>query len=147
MAHSGVGSFPHISGELFKRMAGVDLVGGPYRGQPEALANLLGGQVQVTFDPLSNSIGLVKQGKLRALAVTTAKVYSEKKTGANGDRAALQRMLKDAESGDVVVVTGLDRLARSTRDLLIPSTVSPRMGSASGACGRRRSTRRRRTAG
>lgn len=72
VAHSGVGSFPHMSGELFKMMARVDWVGVPYRGQPEALANLLGGQVQVTFDPLTNSIGLVKERKLRALAVTTA---------------------------------------------------------------------------
>ena len=54
------------------RWAGVDLVGVPYRGQPEALTNLLGGQVQVTFDPLANSIGHVRAGRLRALAVTTA---------------------------------------------------------------------------
>ena len=72
MAHSGVGSAPHISGELFKMMAGVDLVGVPYRGQPEALTSLLGGQVQVTFDPLANSIEHVRAGRLRALAVTTA---------------------------------------------------------------------------
>jgi DNA invertase Pin-like site-specific DNA recombinase len=58
-------------------------------------------------------------GQLEQLkAAGCEKVYSEKKTGANGDRAALQRLLRDAESGDVVVVTRLDRLARSTRDLL-----------------------------
>jgi tripartite-type tricarboxylate transporter receptor subunit TctC len=73
VAHSGVGSFPFFCGELFKMMAGVDLVGVPYRGQPEALTNLLGGQVQVTFDPLANSIEHVRAGRLRALAVTTAK--------------------------------------------------------------------------
>jgi tripartite-type tricarboxylate transporter receptor subunit TctC len=56
MAHSGVGSGPHISGELFKAMAGVVLVGVPYRGQPEALTHLLGGQVQVTFDPLAEAL-------------------------------------------------------------------------------------------
>jgi tripartite-type tricarboxylate transporter receptor subunit TctC len=72
MAHSGVGSGPYICGELFKMMAGVDLVGVPYRGQPEALTHLLGGQVQVTFDPLANSIEHVRAGRLRALAVTTA---------------------------------------------------------------------------
>ena len=72
MAHSGVGSSPYFSGELFKMMAGVDLVGVPYRGQPEALTHLLGGQVQVTFDPLANSIEHVRAGRLRALAVTTA---------------------------------------------------------------------------
>jgi len=72
MAHSGVGSGPHAAGELFKAMAGVDLVGVPYRGQPEVLTHLLGGQVQVTFDPLANSIEHVRAGRLRALAVTTA---------------------------------------------------------------------------
>jgi tripartite-type tricarboxylate transporter receptor subunit TctC len=72
MAHSGVGSVPHVSGELFKMMAGVDLVGVPHRGQPEALTALLGGQVQVTFDPLANSIGHIRAGRLRALGVTTA---------------------------------------------------------------------------
>jgi tripartite-type tricarboxylate transporter receptor subunit TctC len=74
MAHSGVGSAPHVSGEMFKMMAGVDLVGVPYRGQPEALTALLGGQVQVTFDPLANSIGHIRAGRLRALGVTTARV-------------------------------------------------------------------------
>jgi len=72
IAHAGVGSTPHIYGELFERMAGVNLVGVPYRGQPEALTNLLGGQVQVSFDPLANSIGHVRAVRLRALAVTTA---------------------------------------------------------------------------
>src|SRR5262245_27704019 len=58
-------------------------------------------------------------GQLEALkAAGCERVYSEKKTGANGDRAALQRMLKEVQPGDVVVVTRLDRLARSTRDLL-----------------------------
>ncbi len=72
MAHAGIGSPPHIYGELFKVMAGVNLVGVPHRGQSEALTNLLGGQVQVTFDPLANSIEHIRAGRLRALAVTTA---------------------------------------------------------------------------
>jgi tripartite-type tricarboxylate transporter receptor subunit TctC len=72
MAHAGVGSQAHVCGEFFKMMAGVDLVGVPYRGAPEILTNLLGGQVQVFFDPLANSIEHVRAGRLRALAVTTA---------------------------------------------------------------------------
>jgi tripartite-type tricarboxylate transporter receptor subunit TctC len=71
MAHAGVGSQAHVCGELFKMMAGLDLVGVPYRGAPEILTNLLGGQVQVFFDPLANSIEHVRAGRLRALAVTT----------------------------------------------------------------------------
>jgi tripartite-type tricarboxylate transporter receptor subunit TctC len=70
MAHSGVGSFTYFCGALFKMMAGIDLVGVPYRSG--ALTDLLGGQVQVTFDALANSIEHVRAGRLRALAVTTA---------------------------------------------------------------------------
>src|SRR6516165_8759813 len=73
------------------------------------------------------------------------KVYSEKKTGANGDRAALQRVLREAQPGDVVVVTRLDRLARSTRDLLNILDELRRTQLASRACARQRSTRRPRT--
>jgi tripartite-type tricarboxylate transporter receptor subunit TctC len=72
MASSGAGSPPHLYGELFKSMAGVDLLHVPYRGQPQALTDLLGGQVQAIFDPLANSIEHIRAGRLRALAVTTA---------------------------------------------------------------------------
>lgn len=72
IGHSGVGSGPHLDAELFKMMARVGIVEVPYRGQPEVLTNLLGGQVQATFDPLANSIDHVRAGRLRALAVTTA---------------------------------------------------------------------------
>ena len=61
----------HVAGELFKMMAGVDLVHVPYRGAGPALADLLGGQVQVTLGSIA-SIEYVRAGKLRALAVTTA---------------------------------------------------------------------------
>jgi tripartite-type tricarboxylate transporter receptor subunit TctC len=74
MATAGNGSVPHIWGELFKMMAGVDLVPVPYRGgSGPALSDLIGGQVDVTFDPVLSSIEFVKAGKLRALGVTTAK--------------------------------------------------------------------------
>jgi len=72
MASAGNGTGPHMAGELFKIMAGVDMLHVPYRGSPPALTDLLGGQVQVMFSPLSSSIGYVKTGKLRGLAVTTA---------------------------------------------------------------------------
>jgi tripartite-type tricarboxylate transporter receptor subunit TctC len=71
MASSGAGSPPHLYGELFKSMARVDLIHVPYRGQPQVLADLIGGQVQVAFDPLANSIEHIRAGSLRALAVTT----------------------------------------------------------------------------
>jgi tripartite-type tricarboxylate transporter receptor subunit TctC len=61
-----------LAGELFKMMAGVHLVHVPYRGAPQAVTDLLGGQVQVSFDPLPAAIQFIKSGRLRALAVTTA---------------------------------------------------------------------------
>jgi tripartite-type tricarboxylate transporter receptor subunit TctC len=73
MATSGSGSGPHIWGEMFKAMAGVEMIPVPYRASPPALTDLMGGQVQVTFDPLPSSLDLIRTGKLRALAVTSAK--------------------------------------------------------------------------
>jgi tripartite-type tricarboxylate transporter receptor subunit TctC len=72
MASSGIGSGPHVAGELFKMISGVKMVHVPYRGTGPALTDLVGGQVQVYFDGLPTSIEQIKAGKLRPLAVTTA---------------------------------------------------------------------------
>jgi tripartite-type tricarboxylate transporter receptor subunit TctC len=72
MASVGIGSGPHIAGELFKMMAGVNVVHVPYRGGGPALTDLLGGQVQVMFPGTVASIEYIRAGRLRALAVTTA---------------------------------------------------------------------------
>jgi len=72
MATVGPGSIQHVCGELFKIMTGVDLVAVSYRGTPPALTDLIGGRMQVTFDPVPSSIEYVRSGKLRALAVSTA---------------------------------------------------------------------------
>ena len=72
MASAGNGTPQHMSGELFKMMTGVDMLHVPYRGGAPALTDLLGGQVQVYFSPLPESIETIKAGKVRALAVTTA---------------------------------------------------------------------------
>ena len=71
-ASGGQGTPPHVVGELFKMMAGVNLTHVPYRGGAPAIADLLGGQVQVMFASPSISLEHVRAGKLRALAVTTA---------------------------------------------------------------------------
>jgi tripartite-type tricarboxylate transporter receptor subunit TctC len=71
MASAGNGTAVHVSGELFKMMTGVDMVHVPYRGSPLAMTDLLGGQVQVIFDNMPGSIGYLRAGKLRPLAVTT----------------------------------------------------------------------------
>jgi tripartite-type tricarboxylate transporter receptor subunit TctC len=72
MASDGNGTVSHVAGELFRMMAGVDLLHVPYRSGPPALTDLIGGQVQVMFEPLASSIGFVRAGKLRALAVASA---------------------------------------------------------------------------
>jgi tripartite-type tricarboxylate transporter receptor subunit TctC len=72
MASAGVGSGPHVTGELFRMMAGVDMVHVPYRGTGPALTDLIGGQVQIYFDAIPASLEHIKTGRLRALAVTSA---------------------------------------------------------------------------
>ena len=72
MATAGSGSMLHVYGELFKMMAGVDMVPVPYRGAPPAVTDLIGGRVQVVFDTFAASIEHIRAGRLRALAVTTA---------------------------------------------------------------------------
>ena len=71
-ASAGTGTAPHLSGELFKAMAGVDMVHIPYKGSPPAVTDLLAGEVALMFSPSSTVLALVKSGRLRALAVTTA---------------------------------------------------------------------------
>ena len=73
MASTGNGTVPHMSEELFNAMAGVNMVHVQYRGAPQALTDLLGGQVQVYFASTTVSIDHIRTGKLRALAVTTTK--------------------------------------------------------------------------
>src|SRR6266851_5211916 len=73
MASGGTGSPLHVAGELFKMMAGVDMIHVPYRSEALALPDLISGQVQVMFGVMPASLGYIRAGKLRALAVTSAK--------------------------------------------------------------------------
>jgi tripartite-type tricarboxylate transporter receptor subunit TctC len=72
-ASGGVGTSPHLSGELLKTMTGINLVHVPYRGTAPALSDLLAGQVEVLFDNIPGSIGHIRSGKVRALGVTGSK--------------------------------------------------------------------------
>ncbi len=74
-ASSGVGSASHLSPELFKSMAGINLVHVPYKGTGQAMSDLLGGQVVMMFDQPVSSLPHVKAGKLRVLAITSAKRF------------------------------------------------------------------------
>jgi tripartite-type tricarboxylate transporter receptor subunit TctC len=72
MASAGIGTGPHVAGELFKMMTGVNMIHVPYRGGAPALTDLLGGQMQVIFIGPVETIGHIRAGRLRALAVSTA---------------------------------------------------------------------------
>jgi tripartite-type tricarboxylate transporter receptor subunit TctC len=77
MASAGKGTSPYVCAQLFKMMAGIDMVHVPYSSQPPALTDLIGGQVQVMFDGISSSIEHVKAGSLRPLATTVAMRWRE----------------------------------------------------------------------
>ena len=71
-ASSGAGTSIHVSGELFKTMTGIDMVHIPYKGRATAIPDLLGGRVTMMFDNMPSSLALVREGKLRALGVTSS---------------------------------------------------------------------------
>ena len=85
-ASSGNGTSQHLSGELFKTMAGVDMQHIPYKGSPPALQDVVGGQVTMTFDNITTAWPLAKAGKLKALAVTTAKRSADRARRADARR-------------------------------------------------------------
>jgi tripartite-type tricarboxylate transporter receptor subunit TctC len=68
----GIGTSIHVASELFKMMAGVDMIHVPYRGGAPAMTDLMAGQVEVVFNPVPESMEFIRAGKLRPLAVTTA---------------------------------------------------------------------------
>jgi tripartite-type tricarboxylate transporter receptor subunit TctC len=88
MASGGNGAPSHISGEMFKMLAGVDMVHVPYRGAGPALTGVLGGQAQVYFSPLSATIGYIRADTLRVLGVTT-----EKRSDALPDIPAIRELV------------------------------------------------------
>jgi tripartite-type tricarboxylate transporter receptor subunit TctC len=100
-ASSGNGTSVHMSAELFKMMAGLDMVHVPYRGSAAAYPDLLSGKVDVLFDNLPGSVEFVRTGKLRALGVTTAK-----RSDALPDVPAVGETLKDYEASVFYGVAG-----------------------------------------
>jgi tripartite-type tricarboxylate transporter receptor subunit TctC len=92
-ASSGNGTSVHMSGELFKLMAGIDIVHVPYRGSSAAYPDLMSGKVHVLFDNLPGSIGFAKGGQLKALAVTTAQRWPS-----TPDIPAISETVKDFEA-------------------------------------------------
>jgi len=97
MGSGGNGSPAHVIGEYFKMMTGTDLTHVPYRGAAPAVTDLIGGQIQVAFTELATSLGHVKSGSLRALAVTTAA-----RTEALPDVPTLSEFIPDFEASQWV---------------------------------------------
>jgi tripartite-type tricarboxylate transporter receptor subunit TctC len=110
-ASSSNGGAPHLAGELFKLMAGVDMAHVPYRGSGQAVPDLIAGNVQVMFDSMPSSAGAVREGRLRALAVTTA-----------GRQAAFPELPTIAEAGvpgyEIATWYGIWAPARTPPDIL-----------------------------
>jgi tripartite-type tricarboxylate transporter receptor subunit TctC len=93
MGSGGIGSSPHVAGELFKMMTGVDMMHVPYRGVAPATTDLLGGRIQVLFDTLPAAIQNIRAGKIRGLAVT-----SKKRTDALPDVPAMSEFVPGYEA-------------------------------------------------
>lgn len=110
MASTGNGSSPHVSGLLFKMMAGVDVTVVHYAGGGPALKGMIEGQAQVMFEPMSASIEPVRSGKLRALAVTTAS-----RSEALPDIPALGELIPGYEAS---AVTGIGAPANTPADII-----------------------------
>jgi tripartite-type tricarboxylate transporter receptor subunit TctC len=96
---SGIGSILHLSGELFKQRAGIDLLHVPYKGATGSTAAMMGGEINVTFSTMPTAVPLVKSGRIKAIAVTTAK-----RSGAMPDVPTMQQA--GIHEYDVVLYNG-----------------------------------------
>ena len=128
---SGVGGATHVTAELFKALAGIDIVHVPYKGSGQMMADLVSGQVQIAFDQISSSIGFVKSGKLRALGITTAKrsellpdLPTIAEGGVPGYEATSWNGLAVRAGTPRAVV---DRLQQETRKQIFDPAVKPRL--------------------
>jgi tripartite-type tricarboxylate transporter receptor subunit TctC len=114
-ASSGIGSPPHVAAELFKTMTGIRMLHVPYRGDTEAISDLVGGRVDVYFATLAGSIQFIRTGSLRALAVTTAERSSALQTVAamaeflSGYDATIWNGLNAPKGTPQAIVTELNR--------------------------------------
>jgi tripartite-type tricarboxylate transporter receptor subunit TctC len=135
MASAGTGSAPHMAGELFNAMAGINMVHIPYRGQGPALSDLLGGQVQILFAAAPGTVDYIKTGKLRALAVTSptqAEVLKDLPTVADtlpGYEASQWYGLAAPAKTPVEII---DRLNREANAALADAAMKARFAAISG---------------
>ena len=127
MASTGTGNMSHVSGELFKMLAGVDLLHVPFRGEALAQGDLMSGRVQVMFDVLSAAMPYIKEGMVRALGVTTAQ-----RSPALPDVPAIGEFVRDYEVGASSGLAAPRNTPREIIDLLNREInlglADPRMG-------------------
>ena len=136
MASAGIGSAPHLAGELLKSMAGIDMVHVPYRGVGPALTDLLAGQVQMMFASLPSALGYIRDGKLRPLAVTGTARW-----GALPDVPALAESLPGYEASAWFVIGAprntpaaiVERLNREINAGLADAQMNARLAALGGA--------------
>jgi len=130
MASGGNGAPSHISGEMFKMLAGVDMVHVPYRGAGPALAGVLGGQAQVYFSPLSATIGYVRQDQLKILGVTT-----EQRSAVLADVPAIGELVPGYEASQIYGVVApkntpaeiIDKLNKEINAILADPAATARL--------------------
>jgi len=135
MGSGGNGSPAHIVGEYFKLVTGTDLTHVPYRGAAPAVTDLLGGQIQVAFTELATSLGHVKSGRLRALAVTTAT-----RSAALPDIPTLSEFIPDFEASQWIGLAAprgtppqiVERLNREINTALADPTIKARFAELGG---------------
>jgi len=126
----GIGFASHVAGELFKMLAGVNMVHVPYRGQGPAMTDLLGGRIQVLFDTLPAAIGNIRAGKIRALAVT-----SKKRTATLPDIPAMNEFVPGYEADSFHGISApkgtpreiVDKLNKDINAILADPTLKARL--------------------
>jgi tripartite-type tricarboxylate transporter receptor subunit TctC len=125
----GPGTSPHLTGEYFRILTGVDLVHVPYKGSAPALTDLAGGQLDVMFDNLPSALGLVQSGKLRALAITSRERVAQLPDVPTATEAGLPDMVVDAWVG-VMAPAGLPKpVLDSLHKAIVSSVEAPQIRS------------------
>lgn len=119
----GAGTSPHLTGEYFKLLTGIDLVHVPYKGSGPALTDLIGGQIDVMFDNMPSALTLVHSGKLRALAITSRERVPQLKDVPTAIESGLPDMVVDAWVG-VMAPAGLSRPTVDTLHKAIVSSLN-----------------------
>ena len=123
----GSGTSPHLTGEYFKILTGVDLVHVPYKGSGPALTDLVGGQLDVMFDNLPSALGLVQSGKLRALAITSRERVPQLPEVPTAAESGLPDMVVDAWVGVMAPANLPKPILNSLHQAITKSVANPQV--------------------